>query len=1146
MKHNHFLHSITNIYWLVFFLAFLVCGVFGVQKIQAAPGIRDTINFQGKLVDSSGLNVSNGSYSIEFTLYDSATAGTNLWSETQTVTVTDGIFRVELGTITSISTVDFAQDNIYLALNVNTDGEMSPRIRFTAVPYAFEADSVGVLSADYTNDRIGIGTSSPSTLLQLGEPGTIGGQLSLAGSASGLLTVNVPGSFTAWDFIFPSTPGTNAYLLQTDGTGATSWVDPASFGGSSAGLSGEIQFSDGTGGFVADSQFYWDDTTNQLGIGTSSPIAKLNIEGTTDEVQLLIEGATGQTVNLLEFRDSAGTLLKYFDANGDLTVQDGQYAFRYEFGNYGITFNETSAPFARYAFNNAAGESFIIGGTAPDDSFVLNNSGAIGLGTNTPNAQFNIVPNTPDALRIDAYGTGVGETGEIQFMELATNGSNHVGLKAPDALAGDVVFTLPNADGLNGQVLSTNGSGELSWTTIPAANSPVVGQFYDSTGGTDVNQVADTAIPFDAETRKDTGITHSTTLNTSQVELDDAGWYRVSYSISYDSANNSRKNIRCRIRLNGSTIFTPSESYSYVRNNNNDQGTNTATVIFETTVANEYYEIVCNREGDANSANLIAGESWTTVEKIGGSGSTPPSVVTLDDAYFNDTDKILTVDNASGLSFDSTSTGDITVDLQSTGDFTIQDSGADILNISDIGNVTFTLDATDNPDFVVTNLGTGDFIIEDTTGDGTPFLITSDGQVGIGTDVPANADALLTIGEGAAPGDPDRGNLVVLGTGATCTIGDAVAFFLCTSDESLKKNVENLNTSLDGIMKLRPVTYRWNFESESDPAKIGLIAQEVEEVFPQLVGEVSGGYKAIDYASLAIPLISAVQEQQLIINSMGSELDTIITTIAPEMQAKDSSSLTETFMTKEEVNNILKDYFKKHELNEIAYWNFELWTFLEEVTFKAKVTFEHNVTFISSVIFKDRVIFEDTDMGGYVSFQPGERRKIITFDRPYEFVPVVSINQVIQVSKEEDNPQDYRVDAFISNVSEAGFDIVLVSETPFKAAFSWTAIPIGHSSIDEDLYPSQSSSELKSPSPSYQDKKPLQEAEGSSKQRENEDLLIKKQHNESSTLSEPGTQEEKLPTQQPSPSPEDTINPEPSVVQVKEDVKHGSEEGDLE
>jgi hypothetical protein len=54
---------------------------------------------------------------------------------------------------------------------------------------------------------------------------------------------------------------------------------------------------------------------------------------------------------------------------------------------------------------------------------------------------------------------------EIRFRETTANGTNYVALKAPASVSADLTFTLPSADGTNGQVLTTNGSGVLSFAT---------------------------------------------------------------------------------------------------------------------------------------------------------------------------------------------------------------------------------------------------------------------------------------------------------------------------------------------------------------------------------------------------------------------------------------------------------------------------------------------------------------------------------------------------------------------------------------------------------------------------------------------------------------------------------------------------------
>jgi hypothetical protein len=59
---------------------------------------------------------------------------------------------------------------------------------------------------------------------------------------------------------------------------------------------------------------------------------------------------------------------------------------------------------------------------------------------------------------------------EIRLPEDTDNGSNYVALKAPNALASNTTWTLPTADGTNGQYIQTNGSGQLAFATVPTTS----------------------------------------------------------------------------------------------------------------------------------------------------------------------------------------------------------------------------------------------------------------------------------------------------------------------------------------------------------------------------------------------------------------------------------------------------------------------------------------------------------------------------------------------------------------------------------------------------------------------------------------------------------------------------------------------------
>ena len=83
------------------------------------------------------------------------------------------------------------------------------------------------------------------------------------------------------------------------------------------------------------------------------------------------------------------------------------------------------------------------------------------------------------------------------------------------------------------------------------------------------------------------------------------------------------------------------------------------------------------------------------------------------------------------------------------------------------------------------------------------------------------------------------------------------------SDIRLKTDVQRLGDGvLERVLKIRPVSFRWKDRSDEkgNSLNLGLIAQEVEEYFPQLVMESSDGYKALDQGGLIAILLKSIQE----------------------------------------------------------------------------------------------------------------------------------------------------------------------------------------------------------------------------------------------------------------------------------------------
>jgi hypothetical protein len=120
-------------------VVFAIVAIYSTAVFSAVPEI---INYQGSLSDAGG-NPVNATLNITFTLYDAEVAGSNLWQETQPVTVTNGQFSVQFGADggNPLNSTLF-ENPIFLGVQVDTDAEMTPRQALTAVGYAFRSKTV--------------------------------------------------------------------------------------------------------------------------------------------------------------------------------------------------------------------------------------------------------------------------------------------------------------------------------------------------------------------------------------------------------------------------------------------------------------------------------------------------------------------------------------------------------------------------------------------------------------------------------------------------------------------------------------------------------------------------------------------------------------------------------------------------------------------------------------------------------------------------------------------------------------------------------------------------------------------------------------------------------------------------------------------
>ncbi len=82
---------------------------------------------------------------------------------------------------------------------------------------------------------------------------------------------------------------------------------------------------------------------------------------------------------------------------------------------------------------------------------------------------------------------------------------------------------------------------------------------------------------------------------------------------------------------------------------------------------------------------------------------------------------------------------------------------------------------------------------------------------------------------------------------------------------------------LERIKQLRPISFKWTGEAKREfglynEGEVGLIAQEVERIFPELVAPIRKGYKTVRYNWLTIYLLVAIQEQQKLIEELSKKI----------------------------------------------------------------------------------------------------------------------------------------------------------------------------------------------------------------------------------------------------------------------------------
>jgi len=218
-------------------------------------------------------------------------------------------------------------------------------------------------------------------------------------------------------------------------------------------------------------------------------------------------------------------------------------------------------------------------------------------------------------------------------------------------------------------------------------------------------------------------------------------------------------------------------------------------------------------------------------------------------------------------SFTGASTGDLTITKGTlVADVEGDTTGVHTGTIKATGGTAFTLptaDGSDNTYYLRTDgSGTLSFAQVDTTVNNTAFNATGGEQLAVAkggtgsTSASAARTALGVTASNLGLGTSSNVQFGALGIGVSNTsAGTIVASNNITaySDERLKTNIETIDNALSKVCKMRGVTF-----TKNDKKGLGVIAQEVEKVIPEVIEE--GEYKSVAYGNIVGVLIEAIKD----------------------------------------------------------------------------------------------------------------------------------------------------------------------------------------------------------------------------------------------------------------------------------------------